>query len=124
MENGEIVLTRQMFCSRCESKNRPYREMKFVVAGTQGFHLKVVERFVEIRDRGFVPHLVSIYRLLDEKTVAFCRVCCVVGCGVVVKDNPEDKNKYLLEYKHVSYEQMPLNDWNSLVQNKDLGYFI
>ncbi len=123
---NEMVLTRQMFCERCFKNNRSFLDMKFVVFGgtSQQFKLLTVERYIPAENKGFVPHLVALYKSLDADTIAFNRVCCVIGCGVVIRDNPQDRNKYLLEYKHVSYEQMSIKDWNILVMTKDFGYHI
>ena len=113
----ESVLTRQMFCERCFKANRPYKDNTFIVCGTNGFHVRQVSKYVPPDKKGFTPHLVAAYKLLDDKNIAINRVCCVVGCGVSLKDD-------VFTYLKVSYEQVLLVDWNALVKNKDLGYFL
>ena len=115
------VFTRQMWCERCEKEHRPHKENRFIVIGENGLHLRTVERYVDPKEYGFTPHFVSVYKLLDEKTVAITRVCSIIGCGVEIE---ETAKRYKLKYKHVSYEQLPLSDWNALVAQKDFGYYI
>lgn len=122
MDNN--VLTRQMYCERCAKAQRPHRDSRFVVCGDSGFHLRQVDRFVPHKLRGFTPHLVSAYKMLDDKTLAYSRVCCLVGCGVTLQQDPKDRNKIVFAYRKVSYEQMLVTDWNALVGSKDLGYKI
>lgn len=113
--------TRQMPCERCQKANRPYRELQFLVCGSTGkYHLRTVERYVKLEERGITPHLVSLMRRIDGDTVSYSKVCCILGCGISY--NPETG-----EYsaKRVSYEQMSIKDWNALVKDcKNLGYFI
>ena len=119
-----MILTRTMWCERCNKANRPYRDLVFIVCGSNGFHIRKVEKYIPPAHRGFTPHLVSLYKALDEEELAISRVCCMVGCGVTLQDDPSDRNKQIFTYRRVSYDQMSVKDWNALVQAKDLGYFI
>lgn len=121
---NDNVLTRQMYCERCAKKNHPTRGQTFIVCGENGFHIRVVERYVEPSKKGFTPHLVASYKMLDDETLAFSRVCCIVGCGLDVGNDPTDRNKKVFTYRKVSYEQMNVRDWNSMIENKDLGYYL
>lgn len=116
-----IEITRTMWCERCAKAHRPHKDSQFIVKGQTGYHLYVVDRFVPHNERGFTPHLVSLYKLLDEKTVVIVRSCAMLDCGVSLKSEGES---YTLKYNHVSYENISLADWNSLVTRKDLGYKI
>ena len=116
---NEKVITRQMFCERCFKARRPYRDNLFVVCGSNGFHVRNVNRFVSPEKKGFTPHLVAAYKLLDDKNIAINRVCCIVGCGLALDDSKE-----VFTYLKVSYEQILLSDWNALVKSKDLGYYL
>lgn len=121
---SDTVLTRQMYCERCAKAHRPYRDSLFVVCGENGFHLRQVDKFIPHENRGFTPHLISAYRMLDDRSLAYSRVCCLVGCGLTLQQDPKDRNKVLFTYRKVSYEQMLVTDWNALVGSKDLGYYI
>lgn len=116
---AEKVITRQMHCERCEKAGRPYRDNFFVVCGSNGFHIRKVDRYIPPEDKGFTPHLVAPYKLIDEKTIAISRVCCIDGCGLAL-----DEKKEVFTYLKVTYEQLRLIDWNILVENKDLGYYL
>jgi hypothetical protein len=121
----EHVLTRQMWCERCAKANRPYRDLQFIVCGETGFHLRTVEKYVPKEHRGFTPHLVAPYKILDDKNIAISRVCCIIGCGLSLNDDPTDRNKQVFTYLKVSYDQLLIADWNNLVEHgKDLGYKI
>jgi len=39
----------------------------FIVCGSNGFHIRKVEKYIPPAHRGFTPHLVSLYKALDEK---------------------------------------------------------
>lgn len=121
---AEHVLTRQMWCERCDKANRPYRDLQFIVCGENGFHLRTVGKYVPKENKGFTPHLVAPYKILDEKNIAISRVCCIIGCGMSLADDPTDKNKQVFTYLKVSYDQLLIADWNTLVESKDLGYRI
>lgn len=121
---SSTVMTRQMWCERCFKAGRPHAGLQFIVIGSTGFHLRQVERWVPKNERGFTPHLVSAFKLLDDNTVAISRVCGILGCGLSLKDDPQDRNKGIFTYEHVTYEQLTLSEWNSIVSNKDLGYKI
>lgn len=119
------VITRQMWCERCAKAGRPYRDLQFIVHGDTGFHLRTVEKYVPQEVRGFTPHLVAPYKLLDDKTIAISRVCCIVGCGIEINRDQTDRNKIIFTYRRVSYDQLTLVDWNNLVTHgKDWGYKI
>lgn len=122
---SEHVLTRQMWCERCEKANRPYRDLAFVVCGETGFHIRTVERYVPKENRGFTPHLVAPYKILDDKNIAISRVCCIIGCGLLLKPDPNNVDSRLITYERVSYDQLLIADWNILVnEGKDFGYRI
>jgi len=121
----ESVLTRQMFCERCFKANRPFSGLQFIVCGETGFHLRAVEIHVPKENKGFTPHLVAPYKILDDKNIAISRVCCIVGCGLSLGEDPTDRNKQIFTYLKVSYDQLLIADWNMLVSSgKDLGYRI
>jgi len=119
-----IVMTRQMYCERCAKNNHPTRDQQFLVHGQKGFHIRTVKRYVEKDNKGFTPHLVAFYKGVNNTHISFSRVCGIVGCGLTIGKDPEGKNKMIFTYKRVSYEQMSVKDWNCLVLNKDLGYFL
>lgn len=118
------IVTRQMWCERCAKANRPYRENKLIVCGDNGFHLRTVDRFVPKDAKGFTPHLVAPYKMLDDKNIAISRVCCVVGCGLDIKPDPQNRNNLLFTYLKVSYEQLLLVDYNALIKCKSFGYYL
>jgi hypothetical protein len=121
---AEKVITRQMWCERCFKANRPYRDNQLVVCGENGFHVRTVERYVPPEDKGFTPHLLELYKVLDDKNVAIVRVCCVVGCGLNIADDPQDRNKSIFTYSKVSYDQITLADYNAIVMCKNFGYYL
>lgn len=118
------MITRQLFCERCFKANRPYRDNQLLVLGSTGYHLRTVDRFVVKEEKGFVPHLVEPYKMVGDKDIVIIRVCCVVGCGLTIQEDPQDRNKLLFNYRKISYEQLTLKDWNAVVNCKNFGYYL
>lgn len=118
------VITRQLFCERCFKAGRPYSGLQFIVIGSKGYHLREVERWVSKEERGFTPHLVSLYKPIGDNDVAIMRVCGMLGCGLSLEPDKKNSDKSIIRYLKVSYDQISLADWNSLVLSKDFGYKI
>lgn len=119
---ADLMFTRTMFCERCAKSGNPRLNQLFIVHGQSGHDkiLKVQDR-VGQNLKGYVPHLVSIYRRLDEKSLAITRVCCMNNCGVKLQEVKDGRYEFVV--LNVSYEVISIKDWNALISNwKDTGY--
>jgi hypothetical protein len=85
------IITRSMYCPRCNAREHPYKGDLFVVFGTTRQHLLVRKTHIN-GTKGFTPHLISWDEpLLFEDGKVKCSICCGInGCGVEVDPTQDD----------------------------------
>lgn len=121
MKNDQVIICRVAYCEACHQAKRPQLGQQFITIGSRKeVHLHRVQNTVSF---GFVPTLFIVQKA-DKKNMHYTRICCMDGCGVKIAKEPNDKGKYPMEYLNETGGMMPLLQWNSMIINTDLGYYL
>ena len=123
------IITRTSFCQHCFNKQSPKTDEIYVVHGSTGYHIRLIEYAApHYNPIGFVPAVFELYKAVDG-FVYGTKICSIDGCGYSVRDNPahetdSSKAPYLLKTLRKDSFKMSVKDWNALILTKDFGYKI
>lgn len=108
-----FIITRSMFCPTCYERNHPRTGDSFVVYGTTGekFYYRVCHCYVEKRNRGMTPHLISFRQPIDK---VGDNIRISVSCGVCEVGFVEGIPPFIT-FKNVRYTALPLSDFQALL---------
>lgn len=108
-----FIITRSMFCPKCYEKNHPRKGDTFIVYGSTAemFYFRVCHCYVEKRNRGITPHLIS-FREPPDMVGQHIKIS--VSCGVCDVSFLEGTPPFIT-FKNVRYTALPLADFKALL---------
>ena len=112
------MITRLGFCPKCFKEARPKLGNFYITFGgtSQSF---IAMRALNSGRKGFTPHIYEFQRL-EDKTIYYSKICCMVGCGAYLAEQDKHTFVYLNDDLWVD-EYTHIDNWNSLVLFKDTG---
>lgn len=115
------MITRASYCPACYAQDRPAKGSIFVTFGRGTGQYKVHQAAL-FGTRGYVPTLFTLVKT-SRGIVHFTKTCAMHKCGVTVRLTGEDDTVEIVTNREEA-GRMPISDWNALVQNTDMGYFL
>jgi len=121
MNTTKDTYSRIGYCPCCAKERRPLTNQLFVVHGTNGFHIYEALRVGEL---GYTPHIYVVKKRLGENIVVE-RICGMHDCGMNVKWDDNTGN-WKIAYHASQWRRFvfSIEQWNALVNLKNLGYEI
>lgn len=117
-----MIITRVWYCPFCEKKGRPELDDLFVVIGRTQEKFQVHKAIMHTNrfHKGYTPHLVQILKYDRlRSTVKISITCAMNHCGLHLEKVDDGYDIY---FDKVTEMEVPLKEWNKIVQFTDTGY--
>jgi hypothetical protein len=127
------TISRVRFCLNCYQAGRPYDGMKFLVYGSDSkrghYHYYLAPTHDEVKTGkrqipllGFVPHIFTVEKVLENGNFFVLYSCGCDGCDLIFKQ--VDDVRWMPEIKKAHTMEMTPLQWHHLEKFVDTGYEI
>lgn len=122
MKAGNTLITRVMFCAKCEANKMPQKGNLFLTIGRSRQKYEVRQATCNGKF-GFTPHIIEKTHQKDG-IITFAASCSIHGCESTMEYD-EETGRYNVAILTATVHQLPVREWNALVNyTNDSDYWL